>query len=249
MTPERTQLEWTYNPAGFFEVPYEKTTPDFHALINDGKVVVTLTAPIDPVPDHLELRIQKLLEGIFLVRQLQIHQKYALHGPTTHQYLGGRTNVSIRAAGTVVATGFGRADIVVSDATGKILRDSKAERIAEHQQMLDVVAPKLADSTALRTLIESYSRSVSDPEDELVHLYEIRDALSQHYGGERQAREVLGISQKDWQRLGFLANVEPLEQGRHRGKHLANRRVASSGELQEARELVRQWIIAFAHKV
>jgi hypothetical protein len=29
----------------------------------------------------------------------------------------------------------------------------------------------------------------------------------------------LGISKTEWQRLGALANAEPLEQGRHRGKH------------------------------
>ena len=92
----------------------------------------------------------------------------------------------------------------------------------------------------------SYSRSVSDPSNELIHLYEIRDTLSQHYGGEQKARAALNINHAEWQRLGVLANVEPLEQGRHRGKTIGGHRSASSGELEEARSIVRNWIIAFA---
>jgi len=45
----------------------------------------------------------------------------------------------------------------------------------------------------------------------------------------------VSISTTEWKRLGLLANVEPLEQGRHRGKHAAGRRIATAEELEEAR--------------
>jgi len=49
--------------------------------------------------------------------------------------------------------------------------------------------------------------------------------------------------------LGFLANVEALERGRHRGEHVSGRRKATDAELHEARGIVRNWIIAFAQTV
>jgi hypothetical protein len=41
-----------------------------------------------------------------------------------------------------------------------------------------------------------------------------------HFGGEHQARESLDISKTKWERLGTLANTDPLQQGRHRGQRL-----------------------------
>jgi hypothetical protein len=155
--------------------------------------------------------------------------------------------VFIRVAG-VMALG-GQADVVARDAAGNILHDSRAERIARDVDLLDAVSPKLACSTVLRRLFESYSRSVANPTDEFVYLYEVRDRLSAHYGGEQAARNALQITKNDWQRLGLLANVEPLVQGRHRGKHSRGQRVATRAELEDARRLVCEWIIAFARIV
>jgi hypothetical protein len=143
----------------------------------------------------------------------------------------------------------GQADFVHCDAAGKALRDTKAERIAEHTALLDALAPQMARSSILRGLLTSYASAVSDPGNELVHLYEVRDALSTHFRGEQNARTALSIPQSDWRRLGALANVEPIEQGRHRGEHVAGRRAATTAELQEARSIVRGWIIGFASTV
>ena len=131
--------------------------------------------------------------------------------------------MAITVGAAFVVVSGGQADFVHRDAAGNVLRDTKAERIAEHVAMLDAVAPKLARSATLRELLRSYSRCVSDPSNELVRLYEIRDALATHYGGEQNACTALNISRPEWRRLGVLANVEPIEQGRHRGQHVAGR--------------------------
>ena len=134
------------------------------------------------------------------------------------------------------------------EAAGNVLHDTKAERIAEHTAMLDAVAPKIPLSSTLRGLLMSYSRAVSDPSNELVHLYEIRDVLATHYGGEQNACAALQLSRSEWRRVGVLANVEPIEQGRHRGEHVVGRRDATDAELEEARAIVRKWIRAFADR-
>ena len=149
----------------------------------------------------------------------------------------------------VSAAAFVQPDIMLLDSIGKAVRDTKAERIAEDTALLNLIAPKMAHSETLRAMANSYSQAVTDSSNELVHLYEVRDALSKYYGGEHKARDVLNISEAEWDRLGRLANVEPLLQGRHRGKHPASLRPATAAELAEARDVAKRWIIAFARAV
>ena len=66
-------------------------------------------------------------------------------------------------------------------------------------------------------MFESYSNSVSDSDNELVRLYEIRDALRVHYGGETNVKDALGITESEWEQLGRLTNDPHISQGRDRG--------------------------------
>ena len=86
------------------------------------------------------------------------------------------------------------------DGAGNGPHDSRAERIGAHTRMLDAIAPKVARSAGLRGLLNSYSQSVSDPANELVHLYEVRDALATHYG-----REAERLCDSRYQRIGMGA--------------------------------------------
>jgi hypothetical protein len=87
---------------------------------------------------------------------------------------------------------------------------------------------------------------VADPDNELVHLYEIRDAAAKHYGGKAPALKALGIPQAEWNELDRLANAEPLREGRHRGKHNPGLRKATKEERTQARAIARSIIRAFA---
>ncbi len=243
---ERTELEWTYEPADFFEAQYRHSNTEYEFLIEDGRAIATLRDAQDPISHELQQRIAIRLNDIFAIRQFQTHRKYVLRGPRVYQYAAGRRNVVVQVgAADLLIVGM-QADFVVQDSVGNVVRDTRAERIAEDTAVLDSLVPKIDQSDTLRSLIASYSRSVNDPSDELVHLYEIRDALSKHYGGEEKARATLGITKSEWRRIGALANVEPLEQGRHRGKHPTGRRVATAVELEEAQEIVLRWILRFA---
>jgi hypothetical protein len=235
-----------YQPEDLFEAPYERSSSDYVLRLEGGRAVGTLKVPQDPVDPELEGRISNDLEAILLVRQLQVHRAYRLEGPRVYQHAAGRKNIAIRVGSASLVVSGGQADFVHRDAAGQVLRDTKAERITEHTALLDALTPKAAGSPVLRGLLASYARAVSDPNNELVHLYEVRDALSTQFGGEQNARTALNIPQSQWRRLGVLANVEPIEQGRHRGEHVAARRDATAAELQEARRIVRGWIAAFA---
>ena len=249
MTGDRTELEWTYEPADFFEAPYRHTERDFELKIESGKAVATLGVTTDPLPSHLEASVRSFIKSVFLVRQLQLHRNYKLEGPKIVRYSSGRENVTLEVQSAFHALTSGRVDITIHDAAGNLIRDSKVERIAEETSLLDLLALKLQHSSTLQSLFDSYSRSVADPSDEFTHLYEIRDALSTYYGNKRRTLRALAIPESDWNRFGFLTNAARLEQSRHRGNHPMGRRQATDDELNEARTLARQWIIAFARTV
>ncbi len=127
------------------------------------------------------------------------------------------------------------------------MQDSKAERIKGDTKFIDSLLPKLFRSAILRALLDSYNAAVGDPSNELVHLYEIREALARHFGGDTEARRRLRI-EEDWKRLGYLANQAPLKEGRHRGRH-SNLRHATTAERDEARKIARHLIEVFANQL
>jgi hypothetical protein len=146
--------------------------------------------------------------------------------------------------GHFVITGF-PVDIRITDSIGAIVHDTKAARILEDTLILRTIALKASTSPTLGRMLESYGRSIEDPANALVHLYEIRDAVSAHLGGDIAARTRLKISLVDWKTLGRLANDEPIAEGRHRGKN-ESLRTATAKEIAEARTIGRRLIELFA---
>lgn len=109
-------------------------------------------------------------------------------------------------------------DFQVRDKDGNIIADSKRERIEKKKSLADPVSTYRASDTTLASLLRSHDAAVRDPNNELVHLYEIREALSVKFGGDKEARSELGTSASDWSRFGQLCNNEPLRPGRHRAR-------------------------------
>lgn len=241
----KTVLEWAYEPATYFEATYNYANSDYELVVVDGKATAALSTPQNPVSSQTVQTIQDQLDAIFVARQLLIHKPYSLNGPNTYQYRdNGSKDVSVSIQAAVAIATAMSADVVITDANGNIIRDTKAERIVEHTQFLNLVAQKSRDPL-LQSLLRSYNAAVNDPANELVHLYEVRDALAKHFGGEEKAKKQLNITNAQWKRVGFLANKEPIEQGRHRGKHHQQRRPATTDELTEVRVLVRTWIESY----
>jgi hypothetical protein len=239
---EKTVLDWTYQPTTYFEAPYSHSTSDYTIAVADGKVTVTLAAPQDPVRTDILRAVESQVGAIFAGRQLQTHQPYKLAGPATcQQHANGHKDVAISLGVSAVVVVGEKVDLVMRGASGEIIQDTRAESIAEDARFLDSLTQKSPDPL-LQSLLRSYSAAVNDPANELVHLYEIRDARVKRFGNETAARSQLSISKTQWQRLGFLANDAPLQQGRHRGKSTRGTRAATQAELDEVRRIVRGWI-------
>jgi hypothetical protein len=249
MIPDRTELAWSYEPSDFFEVPYEHQEADFCLTAGDGSIVARLSTPQDPIPSALRARIRNLVDNLLLVRQLHDHRHFESQGPNVRQFEGELKHVYEEVTGSFTIGAGMQIDFIHQNAAGNVIRDSRAERIAAHTVDLDRMSVALARSPELRSMATSYRRSVDDPGNELVHLYEIYDTVMTHFGGKGAAVKALSVSEKRFRRLGRLSCREPLEQGRHRGKHPTSRRPATPTELDEARGIAMQVIKAFAQRV
>ena len=141
-----------------------------------------------------------------------------------------------------MAAGSVHVDTLIVDKDGKVTVDTKRERIEKKKRLAEIVAAHSAKDPLLTALVQSHEAAIRDADNELVHIYEIRDALVAKYGGDAKARKALGLSDPQWSKFGRLCNVEPLRQGRHRGKSSGVLRDATAQELDEARGTARAMI-------
>jgi len=102
-----------------------------------------------------------------------------------------------------------------------------------------------SDDKTLIALLESFDAAVHDPNKELVHLYEIREALRTKFGSENGVREALAITESQWSRFGRLCNDKSLAQGCHSVKNVGTLRDASEDELTEVRKIAQVIIKAY----
>lgn len=134
---------------------------------------------------------------------------------------------------------------MVSDKNGNVISDSRRDRIEKKKSLAKLASTHCAADGLLRVMLRSYDAAVCDPNNELVYLYEIRDALAAKFGDEHSARAALAVTKSEWSRLGQLCNNEPLRQGRHRGKTGEVLRDATENELVESRNIARIMIEAY----
>lgn len=233
-------FEWSFTPPDYFEVPIKIVRDDYALTISHGKVEARLDAALYEAKQSIRQTLHQGLDDRFLGVQLLTHRAYELSRSTmTRVHPDGRKDFFVEPeSGRIAITGYA-ADIQVRDKEGNIIADSKRNRIEKKRSIADLVSTYRASDEVLTSLLRSDDAAVRDPNNELVHLYEIRDALSLRFGGDREARAALGVSSSDWARFGLLCNHEPLRQGRHRGKTGASLRDATEAELGEARRIAR----------
>ena len=238
-------LEWTYSPRDFVESAIEIARSDYNVDIDAGVISAQMPASVfdsDPsYRDRLHEDLLSRMRGIQILSRMPFH----LSKPRlTRIEPDGRRHIFVELQGARLTISGGLVDITVTDANGKLIRDTKQERSEKKRELADLVA-KFADDGVLKSMLKSYAESVSDANNELVHLYEIRDSLSTAFGNESKARSLLTVSRHDWSRLGQLSNVAPLRQGRHRGQKFETLRDATEVELMEARDIARRMIEAY----
>jgi hypothetical protein len=233
------QLEWKYTPETYLEEPISISFEGGDLDIKDGVAI----AKIDPAVFHsnssmwedLTRQIESRLHAV----QIMTHKDFDLSKPSrTDLREDGKKNHFLKIESCVMTMSIGTIDLIVKDKYGNVVSDTKRERLNKQNKFASLVDKHRNSDATLDQMLKSYQKSVKDPDDELVHLYEIRDSLSERFGSKKIAIKKLGITNDEWDEIGKLANTLPLKQGRHRGKAVGSLRDAERAELEKARKSV-----------
>ncbi len=237
-------IEWKYTPKDFFEENIDINNDEYHMSISDGKIVAQILPNVgDPRP-ILKEQIHNEICARFAGVQLSTHEPYQLSEPSVSRHNSNGTTVYMETLSMSMKL-TPSADFRITDKNGNVEYDSKIDRIKKKRLFASLATKYNKSNTVARSLLSSYERAVSDPSNELVHLYEIRDAISKEFGSKKKALTKLNILNSDWQELGRLANDAPLNQGRHRGKTISGLRDAKKDELNTARKVAKEMILAY----
>jgi hypothetical protein len=241
-TYARVILEWHFTPTDFFGEPITATREVYTLSLGDGKAEAQIDAARFAADEGMLGQVHRELVGRFRAVQLLRHQPYELSGPTTVKVRpDGTRDIFIELQGVVCTVTGGTVGVRITDPEGNVVYDSEQVHREERRTFMDRVAGHSAD-LLMGALLTSYETAVRDPDNELAHLYGLRDALSARFGGGGEAQTALGVSGNEWKRFGQLCNVEPLWQGRHRGKTTGTLRDASEAELSEARTFAKKML-------
>jgi hypothetical protein len=243
---ELLEFEWHFTPPDLFEERTELVWSGRTFVLDAGNVTTRFeTTGGQNWWQSLANELHQIVLTQFRAVQVLSHEKFTLTRPTFARVrLDGGRDFFVTVEPARLTLKMGTPEIRHTDSLGNVVYDSRLKRIERRKSLAELAARAAGDPVA-DSILRSYSAAVSDPGNELVHLYEIRDALAHCFGGEAAASATLRINESEWRRLGALANGEPLTQGRHRGQHLRQLRDATEEELEQAREIARSMIEAY----
>lgn len=170
-------LEWKFSPPDYFEAPIEILQDDYTMIIADGKAEAKIDSAIYEATPSIRDALHDELNARFQAGMLFIHREYHLSSSMICIHPDGRKDYFMKCAtGHFEVTGR-TIDFQKCDKDGNIVVDSKRDRIDGINRLGDLVSRHLANDDVLKSMLNSYDAAVRDPNNELVHLYEIRDAL------------------------------------------------------------------------
>jgi hypothetical protein len=171
-------LDWNYSPKDFFEKKTEIDTNQYEMVIDNGKITVTLDGETYDDNPSIREQLNSFLEDRFLGAQLVNRKPYELSKSSLCRiFPDGKKNyeASVETLGVVVSVGT--LDVIAKDAEGNIISDSKQDRINKQERFAELSAKYRRLDTTAEGILVSFDKAVRDSVNELVHLYEIIDAL------------------------------------------------------------------------
>jgi hypothetical protein len=238
-------LEWSFSPPNYFEDSIRVERDDYEMIIENGRVEAKIHPNVFENNPTMKDDLTNSLNDRFLGVQLLTHEPYQLSKASMCRlHPDGRRDITVFAEPGIIRV-TGTAEIIITDKDGNVIVDSRRDRIEKKKQLSELAEKYRKSDPTVASVLNSYKMAVNEPNNELVHLYEIRDALSKRFGSESAACHALNISSQQWSRLGRLANHESLKQGRHRGKNPGALRDATESELMEARHIARAFVEAY----
>lgn len=247
---DKVKLEWGYEPVQYHEESFSLEANGIEIKMDNGTASAEIPPSFLPQDRSLE-SVHKYLDDLSkdLARTIK---SYLI----SVQLIRGYASISLSekparrftlesgkepVAANMVAHSKFTVELTVS------APESQMKKVQKEQKELALLVRNHLEDSTFKQPLQSYENALNKPQDMLIHLYEIRDALKRKFGG-KEAREELGISKTDWNKLGELCNAMPLKEGRHRGKHAPEElRDAKPEELEKAKEIARDLIKSYVY--
>ena len=245
---DKIVLEWTYKPENYVEEPYQIQGVDYVIDIENGKAKVILDSKYENYDDNkaivklINCDLNNYLKSI----QIITRKPYKLFmSSEIHFRSDGRREIIVSTDAYIDSSSVSM-DFLQIDKDKKIIRDSRQERLDEMRKYIELTRKHIADPT-LEAIMQSFNAALNDPDNEFLHLYEIRDALSNRFKDETKVNKKLKISNTEWRKFGELtsSNNYPVKQSRHRGNFVGELRDATIEELTEARQIAAAMIKSY----
>lgn len=251
----KIEYEWVYIPSTGINVPFRISTDCGNVEFGNGRVVATVDLGRcdwdESLGEYFDGHVRSAIDAISLLEHISLK----LDGPSrTDTKKDGTKHCLLNVHDSVSVCTVQSVELVVYDENGKKIADPEADRKEKVLWFAKAFNEYRKTDVCLQKLLDSYYSSIRDPSNEFVHLYEIRDTLSSIFGHKKNAVKELGITNREWDELGELANIKPLEEGRHRGKLVANQelRKASEAELAKGRKsainLIEKYLVYVGEK-
>jgi hypothetical protein len=243
-----TTLKGSYTPKDYLDNPVHISTQNLTLDISNGQIDASLKYYTDtPRAEmwEIEMVISRKINNLFRFVRITKRKPFSFNIYTVQMRLADGTIYRIIKSEPTNA-------ILTTTPAAPITPEEATKRAQAEQERVTQAIKYTKNDVTLEFMINSYIAAADDPENELIHLYDVMDALREKF--EVQSRnpitsrhdtnntvinklQITGKRDQTWNRLENLAFEK--QQGRHKGRHHTNPQNATSEELDEARVITR----------
>ncbi len=170
---QQIQIEWNYTPPGYFENPVLLERDNYSIEIASGSIVARMTSTFFDSREDVRDSLTRELKDYFLGAQAIRRQPFELQGGAIVRICpDGRRDTTIVIQSAVMKMTAGNLDLAYTDPDG-VFHDTRRERIDATNDLGKLAARYAVSDNTAQKILDSFDASVRDPDNELVHLYEV----------------------------------------------------------------------------
>lgn len=176
-------MEWSFSPKDYFEEDININIEGYKVKIpNDGliKLDIPFEDKIDEITDDiLKLRdsLTEQLNALFLGVQSITGEAYKLENPRLYEVHADGKKFQLLSAMVNAGSCKASIDFIIEDQNNCVIQDTKRERIAKKEKIVKTINSFFCEDLCLRSILYSYQRSLREPNNKLIHLYDIKTAI------------------------------------------------------------------------
>jgi len=223
-------LQWDYSPKDFLKEEDVTYKGGIDLEIGDGKMRATIEIETFEKSEDIQNELTQFIENRMYAVLLEKNVSFELGKPSRTDLSEDGILTSYAGKITLTQTTSSSMDVrVIRD--GRIVADTKQEREDKQKWRIKAIETHRLTNDALDLMLHSYAMALKHSKYELVHLYEVRDALARKFNDKKRkthACTTLGIDKDNWDKFGSIANCCHIRHSRHVGKSVSSPRDSAS---------------------